>query len=255
MLAGAGELLSFDAELLADLKTAVSEACNNVVLHAYPGGPGPMEVRLVARPGAVEVLVADDGAGLPEGQRPEDSGGVGFAVIGALAGSSDCRSTPGGGTEVHMVFNRRPAEVPPVAVLEDPGTVEAAVGAEGGVVMSVAPVELLAGILGRVAGCVAAEAHFSIDRYSDLYLVTDGVAAHARDHASGGRITAALAARPREINLIVGPLVAGTAAELQSGRGPAPQLLSLLVDDMAIEPRDGVEALRLMLVDRRSQAG
>jgi len=31
-------------ELVTDLKTAISEACNNVVLHAYPDAPGPMVV-------------------------------------------------------------------------------------------------------------------------------------------------------------------------------------------------------------------
>ena len=46
MLAGVAEPLGFDAELLDDLKTAVSEACNNVVLHAYGGEPGPMLVQL-----------------------------------------------------------------------------------------------------------------------------------------------------------------------------------------------------------------
>ena len=37
MLGGVAELLSIDPELLDDLKTSVSEACNNVVLHAYGG--------------------------------------------------------------------------------------------------------------------------------------------------------------------------------------------------------------------------
>ena len=37
MLVGLGGLLAWDAVLVDDLKTAVSEACNNVVLHAYGG--------------------------------------------------------------------------------------------------------------------------------------------------------------------------------------------------------------------------
>jgi anti-sigma regulatory factor (Ser/Thr protein kinase) len=40
MLSGVAEFLSIDPELLDDLKTAVSEGCNNVVLHAIgPGAP------------------------------------------------------------------------------------------------------------------------------------------------------------------------------------------------------------------------
>ena len=46
MLSGVAERLAMDPELLDDLKTSVSEACNNVVLHAYEGEPGPMDVRL-----------------------------------------------------------------------------------------------------------------------------------------------------------------------------------------------------------------
>jgi anti-sigma regulatory factor (Ser/Thr protein kinase) len=254
MLAGAAELLDFGPELLADLKTAVSEVCNNAVLHAYPDAPGPLSVGLLARPDTVEVTVVDHGSGLEDPAADggvSEPGGVGFAVINALAAEAQFSPTDGGGTTVRMVFSRRRADLPQVEPAPEPGTLEAAVRADGEVVVSVAPVELLSGILGRVAGCVAAEAHFSIDRYSDLYLVTDGLSAHARTHASGGRITAALAARPREINLTLGPLVAGTAAQLRSSTaGIAPQLLGLLIDDLAIEPRDGSEAVRLMLQDR-----
>ena len=42
VLAGVAELIGLDPELLDDLKTAVSEACNNVVMHAYDGVAGPL---------------------------------------------------------------------------------------------------------------------------------------------------------------------------------------------------------------------
>src|SRR5436305_1686106 len=64
MLSGVAELLSMDPELLDDLKTAVSEACNNVVLHAYPGSVGPLTVTLSVGVGGVEVLVRDQGRGI-----------------------------------------------------------------------------------------------------------------------------------------------------------------------------------------------
>ena len=50
ILGGLAEVLAIDPELLDDLKTAVSEACNNVVLHAYDGGPGPMRGRVFVEP-------------------------------------------------------------------------------------------------------------------------------------------------------------------------------------------------------------
>ena len=49
MSTAAGEALGFDPELLSDVNTAVTEACNNVILHAYSGGPGPLTVELRAR--------------------------------------------------------------------------------------------------------------------------------------------------------------------------------------------------------------
>ena len=44
---------------------------------------------------------------------------------------------------------------------------------EGEVVVSLSPVTLLPGVLGRLARTLAATAHFSLDRFSDVYLVTD----------------------------------------------------------------------------------
>src|SRR5437868_10102568 len=65
MLGGVAELLQLDPELLDDVKTAVSEACNNVVMHAYEGASGPLSVCLYAQDDGLEVIVRDHGRGIP----------------------------------------------------------------------------------------------------------------------------------------------------------------------------------------------
>src|SRR5450755_716724 len=64
MLAGVAEAVDLEAGDLNDISTAVTEACNNVVLHAYGGDEGPLEVELYAGPAAIEVVVRDHGTGL-----------------------------------------------------------------------------------------------------------------------------------------------------------------------------------------------
>src|SRR5438876_4918188 len=64
MATAAGEALAFDPELLSDVNTAVTEACNNVILHAYGDEPGPFSVELRAGRAAIEVRVCDQGSGI-----------------------------------------------------------------------------------------------------------------------------------------------------------------------------------------------
>jgi serine/threonine-protein kinase RsbW len=268
MLAGANEELLFGPELLADLKTAVSEACNNVVVHAYRDRPpGPMTVTLRDLGDTLSVTVADRGVGLSHDPPPSDGLGVGLAVIDALVARSTFRAAPGEGTEVEMVFPRSRAELPEMrrelsgdapgpadgASVELAGTpapnaavIDGALPGDNEILLSVDPAGLLAGILGRLAGAVAAESAFSIDRYSDVYLVTDSIAAHARAHSQGSQVVARLRPSERRLELEVGPFQAGSVAELQSA---VPAFLSMLVDDLAAQPRDGAEQLHMVLSD------
>ena len=64
MLTGVAEAIELDSSDLYDVRTAVTEACNNVVLHAYEGAEGPLEVELRASPEEVEVIVRDFGVGI-----------------------------------------------------------------------------------------------------------------------------------------------------------------------------------------------
>jgi serine/threonine-protein kinase RsbW len=91
--------------LVADLETVVSEACANVVVHAYAGTvePGPLEVEMTKGPKSVKVVVRARGAGI--GPRPKAtlaSLKMGLLLIGAIASSFQLKSARNLGTELIM---------------------------------------------------------------------------------------------------------------------------------------------------------
>lgn len=100
-----------DEALVDDLRTAVSEACNNVVLHAYPTEPGPLIVSLAIHADSVEALVRDRGCGITLGSVRNRGLGMGVALINKIADRAAFESARGTGTEVRMVF-RRPVPSP-----------------------------------------------------------------------------------------------------------------------------------------------
>lgn len=102
---------AIDRELMDDVRTAVSEACNNVVLHAYPAAPGPLIFSMAVRADAVEVVVRDRGCGIRPGPARNRGLGMGVALINSLADRAEFETAPGTGTEVRMTF-RRPVAVP-----------------------------------------------------------------------------------------------------------------------------------------------
>lgn len=87
---------------LGDVKTVVTEACANVVRHAYPLGPGRFEVEAVRLGGSLSIVVRDFGAGMQariDGSESTMRLGLGLISMLAddfeIAGGSD-------GTEVRM---------------------------------------------------------------------------------------------------------------------------------------------------------
>jgi anti-sigma regulatory factor (Ser/Thr protein kinase) len=83
---GAIDVLELDESRLLDINAAVSEACNNVVIHAYEGREGPMRVQLQIEANQLEVVVSDDGVGIRPGP-PQDEleiQGLGLSVIHTL---------------------------------------------------------------------------------------------------------------------------------------------------------------------------
>jgi serine/threonine-protein kinase RsbW len=104
VLGAFAESLDLPADLIADIRLAVTEACTNVVRHAYHDGePGPIDV--VIRPDGerLDLVVTDRGRGI--GPSPDVSGpGLGLPLIAALADSVDFRHAPSRGSRLSMTF-------------------------------------------------------------------------------------------------------------------------------------------------------
>jgi anti-sigma regulatory factor (Ser/Thr protein kinase) len=100
---GLGDALDVPDHALADVKLAVTEACTNVVVHAYPDGDGPMAVSAGLYDGALTVVVADEGRGILP--RPDSPGlGLGLPLIATLASSLELGTNDRDETEVRMTF-------------------------------------------------------------------------------------------------------------------------------------------------------
>ena len=256
MLAGLAIPLALEPELLGDVKTAVSEACNNVVIHAYPDQPGPLRIDLALEHEGVEVVVRDHGGGIRHTPPAEGRMSVGLALIRTLAERAEFRDAPDGGTEVRMTFARQDSVAPPPPIAPA-GSVGPEPQLDGDVVVTLYPVTLLSGLLGRVARAAAAGARFSVDRFSDLHLVTDAIAAYAETAAASGELSFAIRAVDRRLELTVGPFGAGSGARLESDAATEPALapLVLLADELVSEPVESGEMLRVLVVDPRPVSG
>jgi anti-sigma regulatory factor (Ser/Thr protein kinase) len=251
MLSGVGERFELDHELIDDLKTAVSEACNNVVIHAYPDRPGPLAVELEIDRDELRIAVLDSGRGISHVSATTDRMGVGLAVISALADRAEFQSAPEGGTAVRMSFGARGRPIPVHGAVPGEWNARAAALLDGEVTLSVAPVALLGDVLGRVSRAIAAAAQFSLDRFSDLYLVTDEISAHVRASAATSDIACALTGRSGRLEMAIGPFRDGTVSALADTEARTPYSFAKLVDELAVEPLDDGELMRVVVVDRR----
>jgi len=99
-------------EELSDIKTAVSEAVTNAIVHAYPDSLGTVQMRLRILDGNVlEISIRDHGCGIPDVKRAmepmystggEERSGMGFTIMSSFMDGLRVRSTPGKGTAVTL---------------------------------------------------------------------------------------------------------------------------------------------------------
>jgi len=102
-IGGFADVVEMPDQTLADVKLAVTEACTNVVVHAYPNGDGPMGLRASVDEGMLRVVVVDEGRGiLPRADSP--GLGLGLPLIATLAESLELGTGTNEETEVRMSF-------------------------------------------------------------------------------------------------------------------------------------------------------
>jgi serine/threonine-protein kinase RsbW len=109
-LAGIAREVPMSESVLADLKLAVTEACGNVVRHAYPSDAGVVHVRYEVVDDRIEIEVEDRGGGVPETSRVERhegdelvESGMGLAIIRAIVDHLEIGARgEDGGTVVRM---------------------------------------------------------------------------------------------------------------------------------------------------------
>ena len=99
-------------EELGDIKTAVSEAVTNAIVHGYPDTLGRIAMRLrIIKGNTLEISIRDWGKGIEDVQQAmtplfstggEERSGMGFTIMGSFMDKLRVRSTPGKGTTVVM---------------------------------------------------------------------------------------------------------------------------------------------------------
>ena len=99
-------------EELGDIRTAVSEAVTNCIVHAYPDKLGPITLRCrILKDNTLDIVIKDRGIGIPDleqARRPSfttggsDRSGMGFTIMESFMTTLEISSEPGRGTTVHM---------------------------------------------------------------------------------------------------------------------------------------------------------
>lgn len=99
-------------EELGDIRTAVSEAVTNCIVHAYPEQLGIITLRCrILKDNVLDIVVKDKGVGISDveqARRPAyttggtDRSGMGFTIMESFMTDLEISSKPGKGTTVHM---------------------------------------------------------------------------------------------------------------------------------------------------------
>jgi anti-sigma regulatory factor (Ser/Thr protein kinase) len=248
-VAGLAEAIGMSEPKVADLKTVVTEACMNVVLHAYDDdGGGALEVNATPEDGALLIRVRDYGTGIrPRADVERASLRLGLPLIAALSSSFNIRGGLGQGTEVTMRLALAANGADPVDAAASGASAakqgpDLTVGAELTVVD-----DLVGPVVSRVVSMLAARSDFSVDRLSDAVLLGDAISAFAPQGFDGGPVHLVIEDGDGSVNLRVGPMASGSGERLRRelevpGLGAS---IERLADEVGVSSDDQGEYLTL----------
>jgi anti-sigma regulatory factor (Ser/Thr protein kinase) len=234
-VAGLGERIGMDEGSIADLKTVVTEAAMNVVVHAYPEDEdGILAVSAVPELDGLTVEVRDYGTGIrprpSEGNRP--SLRIGLTLIAALSSSFEISGGVGRGTVIRMYLPLQARDID----AGEPARASDAPQAPDQTEVRVGPPELVGPVLSRVLGALAARREIGLDRLSDALLLGDAISARAPEGFTDGHVRLSIADRDEGVLLRVGPMVEGGAERLRETLDlPDVGSLATLADQLSVD--------------------
>jgi anti-sigma regulatory factor (Ser/Thr protein kinase) len=228
-----------DADLLGDVKTALTEACMNAVVHAYPEREdGEFQVSTLLEPNRVTIEVRDWGTGIQPRPLASSPGlRIGLPLIAALSDDFEIRSGSENGTSVMICFDldrsgepEAPDEPPPVR-------------AEDETMLSLQSTDGSNPSFAAALAMLAARSELTVDRLSDVQVLGDLLGAAGARAPEGLRMS--VSERGRGLLIRVGPLPPGGAERIVE-RGALPALGNVfdrLADGWQVERSDGEETL------------
>jgi serine/threonine-protein kinase RsbW len=236
-----GAMLSqrIEPDKLGDVKTALTEACMNAVVHAYHGDDdGEFQVTVLLEPYRVTIEVRDWGIGIQPRPLASSPGlRIGLPLIAALTDDFEIRSGSESGTSVKICFDlervgepEAPSEPAPVRAVDE--TIVSLRSNDGSSPSFAAALTML-----------AARSELSVDRLSDVQVIGDLLGSAGARAPDGVR----LAVREEELGLAirVGPLpVGGAQGIVELGSLPAlGNLFDRLADRWQVEETEDGETL------------
>lgn len=211
-----GQSADADAGALHDAELALTEACANVVKHAYGEHEGNIDVTIEVRTTDVLMIVRDSGCGIDQHKRssPRAVGGLGLALIEAITPGSEVRSLRGEGTEVVMA-------VP--------------LDGDGRALPSSPPIgSAVTRVVRRLVAMTAAQTDLGPERITEALLATEIVARHAPDQLVGSTVHLRLERLDGGVELTIGPF-ADTGTDTLLNNADIPALGGSVVERLADE--------------------